>query len=102
MLVRPVHWTRNPEIQMLRLHLATAVILLGGLGYSNGMEGTAEKRPEPEASAPDGFVRLRPPLLGFAIERAPTGGRHRLVTVPGQGPEAKGGEVILEGTLEAC
>lgn len=51
----------------------------------------------------DGFVRLRPPVLGLALERAREGDLHRLVSV-GEGEGEAPGEsvVLLEGTLEAC
>lgn len=53
-------------------------------------------------SGEPGFLRLRPALLGLAIERARDGELHRLVRVEREGPEEEPAAVELEGTLEDC
>jgi pimeloyl-ACP methyl ester carboxylesterase len=65
------------------------------------MPSTPSNPPAPppaftEAPPPARFERLRPPVLGFAVETEPAGGRCRLVAVDAVGPP------IAEGSLEEC
>jgi pimeloyl-ACP methyl ester carboxylesterase len=87
--------------------LAFSLLLALLASRAEGAErGRIEMPPLP--SSP-GFVRLRAPVLGFAIERNDAGGTHRLIEVvpapeKGAGAEAGAGDgkVIVSGSLEDC
>ncbi len=91
----------------MRCFLAVAWIAVSA---AVGAEGGPVKPegPPPDRSPAEEFVRLRAPVLGFAIERQGAGGVHRLVAAdPGEPPaatraDAGGAAVIIAGSLEAC
>lgn len=79
----------SPGLRVCALALPCLLILAA-------TERIVMSAPDDESLATAGFQRLRPPLLGLAIEHSVATGKYRLITA-GDKPE-----VLLTGALEEC
>lgn len=92
------------RLRRMPCSLAIAFFLASTAAAAEGDRTVTQNSPTPENPPPaDGFVRLRAPVLGLAIERSAAGEVHRLVAVAaGAGDRPAAVEVIASGSLETC